>query len=292
MANPTAETIIGLARDLLRSESGSDVPVIQDAFMLKALSDANLEWLRSFKRGSGTRPTVFLRETGFDLVADTTLSADQATTDVTASLTSAADFDSSGAYCVWDSNMPDVQFNTGKSTNTLTGVTNIGFAHESGDPVQKLYKLPSDFKAFRAAENYGDGVRVNGYPYGFMDGPPDDGYFSSYDDGTNKYLWLPRGLSGSASVLYEKTSTSISTLDDTVDVPEDYQFFLVWRLVQFALFGRGDDDATFQRAKAEATKVLREALAERNIGRAFRPATFGLPTSRRYLDATLYRQDA
>ncbi len=275
-SNPTAAVIIGLARNLLRSESTSDVPVIQDSFMLQALSDANIKWARSFGGGSGVEPIFFQRDFGIDLVADTTLAANCATTDVTLTLTTSASFPTASSLVVWDDAMPDVIQYTGNNlTTTLSGVTNIGFAHETGDRVQLLYALPSNFGSFRASSIYGDGVMVNGIPYYFMGGVPTPGYFSMIDDGTTKYLWLAPGMSGSCSVLYNKSSSTIASLSDVVDVPIDFQFFLVWHLVAFGFMGREQDMNAMKSAQEQSRMILQEALQNRNIGKKIRTRVFG-----------------
>lgn len=282
MANPTALTIIGLARDLLRSDSGSDVPVIGDSFMLSGLSDANLKWVRAFRK-SGEPPVDFFRETGFDLVADTAVnqSAGIATTDTSFVVDDSDDFEAtSGALVIWDDNMPDVVSYTTNTvaTETFSGVTGLAFAHEDNDIVQALYKLPTNFGSFREAPTWGDGVLVNGIPHKFIQGPPPSGHFSMYDDGTNKFLWLPRDNTGSASVLYNKVSATIDSTDDTVDVPDEYKFFLVWHLVAFAFIGRSGEAEKMLFAQNESNKLLQEALDDRNTGKKIRTRSFARTT--------------
>jgi hypothetical protein len=271
----TAGTIISYGRNLLKTESTSNVPVIGDTFMLAALSQANLEWARAHRRGGGVEPLIFMREGGVDLPSDTALAEDVATTDVSFDLDDASDQASSGAIVIWDDDMPDIAAYTSKATNTLSGVTGLAFAHEDGDVVSKLYALPTNFKTFRPAENYGDGVQLNGIALRYMQGPPTVGYFSMYDDETTKYLWLPKGSTGSAAYLYEKTSTVLDDISDTVDVPQEYEFFLVWRLVEHGFLGRGDDAQKALYAKQKADQILADALKEQNIGQYVRVRRFG-----------------
>jgi hypothetical protein len=267
----TASDIISHARSLLRADDGSDVPAIGDEFMLKALSDANMEWARAFRRGGGTQPIVFMREGGFSIASDTQVNEASGilTTDTEFTVDSSTSFDSSGVVAVWTDGMADLIPYTGNSSNTFTGVTQIGFAHDDNDTVQKLYKLTglTSFGRLRASEEYGDGVQVDGTPYYFREATPDRQYFTIYDDGTDKWLWLPKGLTGTIAVLYEKASATINDLADTVDVPTEFDFFLIWRLVQFGTFGRQDSLENHALAKAEANKVLNEALSDRNIGK-------------------------
>jgi hypothetical protein len=292
----SATDIISYARNLLRTGSDSDVPVIGDEFMLKALSDANMEWTRAFRRGGGTEPIVFQRESGIDLVADTTLSADLSTSDTSASLTSIATNAPATSYViVWDDEMPDIIGYPSFTSNTLNGITAPTFAHESGDAVQFLYPLSSTFSSFKGTSLYGDGVRLNGVALRYMEGFPDPGYFSLFDDGTgispDKFLILPRNSTGSASILYHKASATIDSMDDTVDVPPEFDFFLIWRLVQFGHAGKGDDDAKYLRAKSEANRILQEALTDRNVGKFVRARPIRSHNPR-YYDPSFYRQDA
>lgn len=281
MANPTASSIIDLARNLLREDSGSDVPVIGDTFLLTAISDGNLKWARRFRSG-GVAPIVFQRETGFDLVADTQLNEPGGitTSDNEIIVDNSDNFDTTnGAFVIWDDNLPDlISYTTNTvATETFTGVTNIGFAHEDNDVVQKLYKLPTNFGQFREAPGYGDGVRLNGSGLRFTGGPPDPGFFSMYDDGTNKFLWLPRGASNSASIWYDKNSTTIDSTDDTVDLPEEAQMFLVWHALSLCYVGREQDYGKMIAAKNEANSVLQEFLNDRN----FREKIYSRPFNRR-----------
>lgn len=294
MANPTAETIIGLTRDLLREGSGSDVPVIGDSFLYEAINDGQGKWVDAFNQ-TGEESVASKRETGFDLVADTTLdeASNITTSDTEFTVNDANDFDASnGALIIWDDNIPDfVNYTTWTSgTKTFSGVTGLDFAHEDYDAVQKLYKLPTNFGSFRESPTHGDGVMVNGVPYRFIQGAPTPGFFSIYDDGTNKFLVLPRGLSGSASVVYNVDFTDIDESSDTVVTPDKYKFFLVWHCVAYAYVGRSDDAQRMLFAQQESEKILRRALQSRNTGKKVRTRPFGNSTKDYFaLDGRFYR---
>lgn len=270
----TAETIIGTARALLREESGSDVPVVQDTFMLQALSEANMKWARAFNK---TGPVVFQRETGFDLKADTAINDASGTTTASTSITVDAQTfpDAAGMAVVWDDNIPDLFSYTSQTSTLFSGVSSLAFAHEDDDPIQALYKLPTNFGSFREAPGYGDGVRIGGMGLRYTGGPPTVGYFSMQDDGTSKYLWLPRGSSGSASVWYNKASSTIDSTDDTVDVPEEFSFFLAWHLVAYAYIGRTSDINLMTFAMGQSEKILQDALQKRNVNKKIRTRRFG-----------------
>ncbi|QGH72484.1 MAG: hypothetical protein [Siphoviridae sp. ctpQM7] len=272
MANSLASAIFTYARNLLKVEGDStDLPALQNTTFLAALNAANAEWLRSFRRGAGEPPPVRAAETAFDLVSGTDLDGAVATTDTTISVTSASDLDSSGAIVVYDDGMPDIIEYTGKSSNSLTGVSGIGWAHEDQDTVYKLYALPGNFHSFRSSPYVPDGVQINNIAYHFVPDDPQGGDFALYDNGTSKYLWLSRGaISGSCRVLYNKSGTTIDGTTDTVDVPAEYEWFLVYRLVEFGLRARGDDANAIVTARQQADAILREAHAEKNTSKIAR----------------------
>lgn len=243
--------------------------------MLRVLDDANREWQRAFRVG-GEPPQPIRKQTAFDLVADTTLSAAQASGATTASLTDSSSFGSSGALAVWDDATPDVQEFTGNAANALSGVTGCDWAHESGDTVQLLYALPSNFGSFRSTEDSPEGVRTDGgYALTFTSGDPNNYRFTTYDNGTTKYLWLPRGMSGSVIVTYNKANTTIDEGTDTVDWDVAYDFFGIYRLVEHGLRARGNNADKIQEAHLLANEKLRDAMKDRNVGKMIRVRPMG-----------------
>ncbi len=89
---------------------------------------------------------------------------------------------------------------------------------------------------------------------------------------------FPQSSTGDFSVLYDKNSSSIVTTADTVDVPEKYQFFLVWHLVALAYMGREDDMNKMTFAQKQEDMVMQRALQNRNVNRVIRSRAFGIPT--------------
>jgi hypothetical protein len=242
MANSTAGTIITYASNITKIDPSTiAAPGLQNAMLLAIIDNANQEWQAIWKTTGGEPQKVFQGEMGGATITDTTLSAAQAVVDVTASLTDSTSFPSSGAVVVYTDNMGDVEEFTGNTGNTLTGVTGIDFAHNLGDTVSATYALPSTFMDFRAVEGSGDGVIVNGVAYYYTSGVPLSLQFSVYDNGTTKYLLLPRGVSGNYQVYYNKATTHIDATTDTVDVPTVYEYFLVWRLVEHIHRVKGSD---------------------------------------------------
>lgn len=274
MANPTASSIIVLIRNLLRADSGSDVPVISDSFLLTAISDGNGKYSQEFN-SDGNEPLVFQREYGVTLISEGSLAVASVTNDTSLTLSNSASFPSTGSGVVWTSNMPDIFTFTSNAANVFGGVTGLGFAHSIADAIQPLYALPSNFGSFREAPSYGNGVRMNGQAMTFIGGPPEPGTFTMYDDGTTKYLWLPRQVTGFASVLYDKASSIISTVDDTVDVPTEFQFYLVWHALALCYMGREKDVNLMLAAQVQEDKEIQRCLQARNTNKKIRPRNFG-----------------
>lgn len=283
MANPSAGTIIDLARSLIRAEAGSDVPAVGDIVMLQAITDADKELYRAHRRGGGNTPQDRALETGFTLISETAIDDSSGITSASTSITADSNsfIDSAGASVVWDADMPDIFYYTSKTSTVFSGVTGIAFDHEDNDAIQPLYKLPSNFRSFRRSEEYGDGVQLNGVPLRHTDGPPNQNQFSLVDDGTSKYLWLPRQVTGDASVLFDKTSNTIDSTDDLVSFGQDWLFFYAWRAIELSLFGRGDYEIiAFAKQKGDAAKL--DNLKDRNVGRMVRVRQ--LATTRTYRD--------
>jgi hypothetical protein len=272
MANPSTETIIGLARDLMREESGSDVPTIGDAFMIQAVAEVDRELGRVFRRGGGNAPEAQALEGGDDIPSSTQIDdtggIDEADTTITADSTS--EFESSGAAVIWDANMHDVFYYTGTTATSFTGVTGLGLDHDDNDEIQPLIALPSNFGHFRRTEQYGDGVQLNGSPLYYMDGPPSAGHFSTRDDGTTTYLWLPRGSTGKVSYLFDKDSNTIDSTDDLISFPEEFKFLYAYRTIENCLFGKPGDFQIIPIAKAKADSIQLGLLKDRNVGRRVR----------------------
>ncbi len=272
----------------MREDSGSDLPVIGDAFMILSVAEADKELCRAFRKGGGNNPVDFALEGGETLVSETAVnnSGGVAVTDVTIAVDSQSFPDAAGAAAIWTNDMPDVFYYTSQVPTLFSGVTSLGFPHNDNDAVQPLYALPSNFGKFRKSEDYGDGVQLNGDPLDYMDGPPRPGHFSMRDDGTTKYLWLPKGSTGTASYLFDKDSNTIDSTDDLVSFPDDYQFFYAWRSIELALFGRGAYPI-IALAQAKADKLKLDLLKDRNVGRRVRVRQYGNLGDKRAYDLAL-----
>lgn len=270
-----ASTILDLASSILKIDrSSTSVPGVQEQTLLQVLNLANLEWLRSFRRGGGEPPGTSQAETGYTLIPSTALAADITTSSLSIPVDDSSDAPSSGAFAIYDDG-PDIGEYAGNSANTLTGATGLGYDHEDGDEVSFLYALPGNFSDFRSSASAPDGVLINGLPYTFTTGEPGSFQFSLYDNGTTRYLWFPRGLTGDVTVAYNKAGTTVDGATDTLSAPADYDLFYVYRLVAHGYRAMGADPSRAAEADSMADRVLREAHLEKNTGKRIRTRPFG-----------------
>lgn len=277
----TTENIVTLTRNLLREEDTSDVPVVSDDFLYEAIMDGQSKWEDAFNIGGESAISEQVPY-GYDLASDTTLDGDvsaNATTFTLSANNSSASTNS--AMLLWNDNNPYFVSYTAydSSTKIVTGASNVVVGFDDGDTVQRLYKLPSNFQSFRESPLYGDGVRVNGTPYRYTDTVPySGGYFSMYEDDNGKYIVLPKGLTGSMSVLYNRAYTTINSADDVVSVPDKHKFFLVYHCVAMCFLDV--DQAKVDKFEAKSERILNRALATRNTNKKIRTR----PLSRGMID--------
>lgn len=264
----TVEQIIGYAQDILKIDNDViSIPGLAETRAITWVDDLNEKFFDEFYAVGMVAPDYMRREKGYDLVTNTDLDGAIVAGTSTISLTDASNFDTSGAGVIWGTNSWDIFTYTGKSSNDLTGVSGVDFAHADETRVEKLYALPSDFGRLRPGRDRGHGVIISNVPYYEVPENPTVREFSIYDDGSSKYLWLPSGVtSGDAMVLYDKVSTTLDELSDTVDVPSPYHWYIVWGLV--ALFRQvQEEDYVPQKEENEMQKVLRKAFMKRNSGK-------------------------
>ena len=262
-----ASTILDLAQRTLgfdRSDIG--IPGLEEDQLLAVCGQAVIEYHERFKGGGGEPSSILQRESGAVLTADTTTAEaiTSATTDF--DVTDSADFPVSGVLAVWEDDQPDYIAFTGNAADNFTGVTGIGYSHASGVTVSRLYPLPSDFSDFRSSPESPYGVTVDGNAFVHTSGTPMAGQFHLYDNGTTKYLSFAQGVTGNMAVRYNANPTTVDAAGDSVDVPEKDQWFVVWRIVQYAapILGKMEQ---YQIATDRAERIMTHALITRNIGK-------------------------
>ena len=279
----TVNTIIGLASKIASIDPSTiGIPGVEETMLISVTDKANREYYNKFMLGGGEPRSDRTAETGGTLAASTTLNGAVTSASTTITLDSVTSYPTSGAGAVWDNVSPDFIEYAGISTLTLTGVTGIGFNHESADAFSIGYVLPSNFESFRSASDSPDGVEVNGVPYRFTTGVPSGNQFSVYDNGTNKFLFFSKDASGDWSMRYNKGATSLTVTGTTVDVPVEDEEFIVYRLVEHIaniVYGLGS--AQGQVARQMANKVMLDALKRRNVGKRLRSGrSWGVNSSR------------
>ena len=228
---PTLQTVRDQAVNECLGGSLLYPTALQDAALIRELNVINSEFVNApyLRNYSGWK---WMEEiTNFQSKAATTLNGALTTSSTSIILTSATDFDSSGR--VWSetgNGALDFMDYTGKSSNTLTGATGIDIAHASGDSVEKLYALPSNFGKSRT-------LYLNGSEYTFVDSSnyliPPSGYYTTQ----GAYIFLPENVGAQdATLRYMKKPTNVSTgvigtdLATSMDVPVRYARFAVERL--------------------------------------------------------------
>lgn len=270
MANTSASSIISQAWDILKvdgSTGGLGLPGIEQAHMLLVLNRVNAEFIETPYEANQSAWPWMKAEYGITILADTTLAAAMTAGATTCTLTESADYATSGAGVIYSSGNFDIIEWTGNSADVLSGITGNGFAHSSGDGFSTLYALPSNFGRTRPGRRSGDGLLINGATYYYTGDQPKAWEFSIYDNGTTKYLWLPRGLSGTVSIAYDKQATTIDEASDTVDVLPKYDDFLIYRLVEHGKRVLQKNDSEIAEARNIADSVLRRALQSRVLGK-------------------------
>jgi len=280
----TSETVLDTATGILKIDrTGIGIAGLESTQLLRVLNKANADWIEAHNKGGGEPPEYMQAEGGGTLVSDTTLDGAVAVADTTIDLTDATDFNSSGAFVVYDNEMPDVVFNTGKTSNQLTGVTGIGFPHSDKDRVVKLYALNTNFRSLRQQDGYRDGVRVEGSEYRFATGDPLGGQFTIVDNAGTKYIWFPRGSSGDYSIIYNKLSASIDDESVSIDIPDtepENQWFVIWKVVSYGREVLGVEGIDL--AESRASKILADQMKKRTSGKRVKLSTGTINMSSRF----------
>ena len=264
-----ASQIIGYAEKITKIDKDSvPVPGLQPTMLYNVCNKAVLEYYNAHIKGGGEPPANFKQEFGGTITSGTALDgavSSGATTITVDDATNAVD--AGGAAVVWDNETPDIFEYTDGSTTTFTGVTGISFDHEDDDAVEYLYKLPANFDSFRSTHDSPDGVEVEGVPYIYQSGEPVGNRFEIYDNGTNKFLFFPRGVTGDFFVYYNALPTTVDEASDNVDIPVSDEDFAVYRIAEHIARVLQVDTREY---RALGDKIIADALKRRNIGKRVR----------------------
>ena len=270
MANRTVQEIFDRAQDYIKIDSSTIGEAgLESSRAINWINDLNSMFFGEYYGRGLQAPAYMKTETGYNSVAATDLDGAVLQGATTLDVTSATDLDASGAILVRSGAQFDVVEYTGKSSNQLTGVTGVNYDHSDAEAVYKLYALPSNFGRLRKGRRVGDGITVEGTPYFQVPHLPMGREFTIIE-GTTNYLWIE--TAGDVHVSYDKAPTALTAVTDTVDVPQHYDYYIMWGLVK--MFKeiedqdyRGDaEDVRMQRlvqeaiSKDAATKKVRAGV--------------------------------
>lgn len=231
-------------------------------------NDVQDELARSWKWDFLNKKTLFT-------LADTTnLGSAVATSDTTITVGSTTNFPTSGA--VWIDH--DVINYTGITSTSLTGVTNIDIAHDSGATVELLYALPTDFARepvlFVGRSANGTLSPANYLPMDQFDSSREVFKFTVINDkdGT-EFLRIFTGISQTAQIAafhYEKTTATMTTSVNST-IPDPFALKIIPKKMAYkAMITRGDNPENLAKeikieAETEIT-AMRKAWGNRFEG--------------------------
>ena len=264
----TVENIMDQAINEALGSSASAITALQTTSLIKKIDNDNKQFINAFSARSslGAAPWM-IDDDGylFQSVSETSLNGAVAVGATSVILTSATNFASSGRVWIRTSKgaIEFVDYSA-KASNTLTVTSSeIDIAHASGEVVGKLHALPSDFgKIYK--------LKINNYDYSYMSYEktrtsidlPYHGTYTTRGD----YLLLPQGLgSQDCTLWYAKKATTLSTgvngtdMALSVDVPVDFERYLIYSLVSFiqrTRRAREDSIQSMQLASLELEKAI------------------------------------
>lgn len=179
---------------------------------------------------------------------DTKLSADTTVGGTTLSVVDASGLKTAGKLLINE----NVISNTGKSSNTLTGVTGITAVHKSGNVVKQLYRINTDLSI--TDFNKPISVIIDDVEYKYYD------YRGIQEDGFTVYngdLYLPE-LDDNKIIIfkYKKQVNTLVDDDDLFEIPDDY----VTLTKEYALYKchRNVDDDRWSIALNEYNRLVKE----------------------------------
>lgn len=279
MANSLASTLIGYGLQAAKVGDDTGIPGLDTSTALVRVVDReNRNFVMAPYQLNQPGWDFMIDEKGFVLQSATTTTSALVTTDVTIPVTETSIFQlntsNGGAFVMYKENIPDTGIFGARSASSgagnLTTASGISIAHDSGDSIYTLYPLPSNFGRPRAEKYKGDGCSINGLPLFYAGtGEPIGNKFSIFKDTTNSfdYLWVPRDASGNVFVRYDKAPTSISSAGTTVDVPVEYEEYIIQKVAAHVLRILSKEDSKIIDAEAQALNVLNMAFARRAIGK-------------------------
>jgi hypothetical protein len=226
----SAETLITTAKAEAIGSTTSSLTALQDERLLARASQINADFVNSAhtRHPLGGWSWMLAKPYPFLTKAATTLNGALAAGADTVTLTSASDFDSAGKFVIERaSGMLEFVDNESKLVNVLTVSTSTGadtvqIAHLTGEKVEKLYALPSDYSKF--AWLYVNSVV---YPYQKLDQFPPGGYFTIYDS----FILMPKQIGAQDCTLYYfRKADVINAMANATNIPTEFSRFAIEKL--------------------------------------------------------------
>jgi hypothetical protein len=254
----TADTLISTARSEAIGSTTSSLAALQDTMMLAKVQQINAEFVNAAHTKHPLGGWSWMRTvTNFQTKSHTNLNGAVAAGDASFVLTSGADWDSTGRSVIETAKGAlDFVDHSSKATHTMTvstatGAETLSMAHATGERVEKLPPLPSDYSKARVLY-----VNSTIYDYERLDQFPDSGHFTTY----GPYILMPRGLGAQDCTLYyEKKGNTISGLTSETNIPSELSQYAVEKLKAYIYLVR--------RKRGDVQTAL--ALAEDGLQYAF-----------------------
>lgn len=241
------------------------------------INDEQVEVCDSFKWSFLRKKYLFI---GAD---DTSLSSDITTGSTTISVADTTDWPSSGAVLIEH----DIINYTGKTSTSLTGVTNIGVAHYEGATVYPLWAVPTDYSRQMAlyVEASGSSTPVMWQyldEFTYDTSPEQFVYSILHDNSNNEYIYVNTKFVGQGDMVmfhYLKTPTTLDEDADVSTVPDPYAAKVLPKLVAgkaMMLFGDNVDglgSSNIQLAQMELLKMQKHyGEKEQGYSKLIRPS--------------------
>lgn len=139
---------------------------------------------------------------------------------------------------------------TGKTTKTITGVSEINSDWDSGDEVHRLYKLPADYGKTKF-------LTEQSFPYDEVSEFPSPGQFAVIQIGTSHFLWLDDSI-GVVTVMlrYIKSFTLATDISESMQFPTEFDRFFIEMLNARFYRANGNPQSDIDRADREAANIL------------------------------------
>lgn len=261
---PTVEDVLNAAIDETLGSTNRNPTALQDTALIRQLDVINRRFVNAPYREEPSEGWEWMRErTLFQTKNATTLDGAITTASTEVDLTSATDFDTSGRfYVISSNNSVDFIDYTGKSSNQLTGVTNILISHADAEHAAKTYALPTD---------YGKGIEMMlnmNVPYFYQktNKLPNPHHYTTQ----GQYIVFPKDIGeNDVTFTYEKKPTDLysgstvaaNTTDKakSMDIPEDFMRYAVEMLKAHILTIEGEDERV-PTAISMANEALGDAL--------------------------------